>query len=152
DRRELGIVTAGKPYLDVREALVELGIDEARARRLGIRLYKLGVTFPVEPEGATAFARRHREVLVVEEKSAFIQEQLASILYSVPADERPVLTGKQDPSGARLIPDFGETSVHLLIDVLITRIEALGLADEALAERIARIRARKSNVHQMKPT
>lgn len=152
DRRELGIVTAGKPYLDVREALVELGIDELRARKLGIRLYKLGMTFPIEPEGAQAFTRRHREVLVVEEKSAFIEEQLASMLYSHHADERPVLTGKREPLGKPLVPDFGETSVHLVIDVLINRIEALGIADEALTERIARIRERKSNIHQLKPT
>ncbi len=152
DRRELGIVTAGKPYLDVREALNELGIDEHRARKLGIRLYKLGMTFPIEPEGATAFARRHREVLVVEEKSAFIEEQLISLLYSMRADERPDITGKTDPSGARLVPDFGETTVHLAIDVLIARIEALGIADEALTERIARIREAKSKVHAIKPT
>ncbi|WP_157219246.1 indolepyruvate ferredoxin oxidoreductase family protein [Flavisphingomonas formosensis] len=152
DRRELGIVTAGKPYLDVREALAELGIDEARARALGIRLYKLGMTFPIEPEGALAFARRHRELLVVEEKSAFVEEQLVALLYSARADERPELTGKKDPSGARLIPDFGETSVTLVIDVLVARIEALGIADEALKERIARIREAKTKVHQIKPT
>ncbi|WP_068076648.1 indolepyruvate ferredoxin oxidoreductase family protein [Novosphingobium lentum] len=152
DRRELGIVTSGKPYLDVREALSELGIDDARAKRLGIRLYKIGMTFPIDPEGALAFSRRHREVLVIEEKSAFIEEQLASMLYSLPADERPVLTGKREPSGKPLVPDFGETSVHLAIDVLIGRIEALGLADEVLAERIARIREGRSKVHAIKPT
>lgn len=152
DRRELGIVTAGKPYLDVREALNELGIDELRARKLGVRLYKLAMTFPIEPDGAVAFARRHREVLVVEEKSAFVEEQLVSLLYGMRADERPVLSGKRAPSGKPLVPDFGETSVHLIIDVLIERLEELGLADDQLAERIARIRERKSNVHQIKPT
>lgn len=151
-RRELSIVSAGKPYLDLREALVELGIDERRAAGLGIRLYKLGMIHPVEPEGALAFARGSRELLVIEEKNAFIEEQLASLLYSTPADARPVLTGKKDPSGKPLLPEFGETSVNLVREVLVERIEALGIADAALAERIARIRERKAQARPVAPT
>ncbi|QQN75303.1 hypothetical protein [Croceicoccus sp. YJ47] len=152
DRRELGIVTAGKPYSDTREALIELGIDENRARKLGIRLYKLAMTFPIEPEGALAFSRRHREILVVEEKNAFAEEQLVQLLYRADADERPVVTGKADDKGKRLIPEFGETSVHLVMDVLIERIEALGIADDELKDRIAKIRDRDSNVLEIKST
>ncbi len=151
-RRELGIVTAGKPYLDVREALKELGIDEARARALGIRLYKLGMIFPVEPQGAEAFCAGHREVLVVEEKSAFVEDQLTSQLYHLDPGRRPRITGKQNDAGERLIPDFGETSVHMMIEVLSQRILALGLADDRLAERIAHIRAQRNNVHPIKPS
>ncbi|RJG20979.1 indolepyruvate ferredoxin oxidoreductase family protein, partial [Massilia cavernae] len=95
-RRELGIVTAGKPYLDVREALKELDIDEARARALGIRLYKLGMIYPLEPHGAEQFCVDHKEVLVVEEKSAFIEDQLTSLLYHIAANRRPRITGKRD--------------------------------------------------------
>jgi indolepyruvate ferredoxin oxidoreductase len=152
DRRGLGIVTAGKPYLDVREAMKELEIDEARARALGIRLYKLGMIFPIEPDGATTFCRDHREILVVEEKSAFIEEQLHSTLYHLDADRRPRLVGKKDEIGARLIPDFGETSVHLMIDVIARRLEALDLADDRLRERIAHIRARRAQIQPIKPT
>ncbi len=62
ERRGLGIVTAGKPYLDVREALTRARTSTRRARaRSGIRLYKLGMIFPLEPDGMTAFARGHRE-------------------------------------------------------------------------------------------
>ncbi|MEY2926517.1 MAG: hypothetical protein RL367_994, partial [Pseudomonadota bacterium] len=152
DRRELGIVSAGKPYLDLREALSELDIDDVRAKKLGIRVYKLGLTYPIEPEGAAAFARGHKELLVVEEKSAFIEEQLASILYAMPAALRPQLTGKKDDKGGRLIPDFGETSVHMIIDVLARRIEALGLADKPLIARIAKIREGQSKIVPVKPT
>jgi indolepyruvate ferredoxin oxidoreductase len=152
ERRELGIVSAGKPYLDLREAMNELGIDEARARQLGIRVYKLGMIFPIEPEGVEAFAREHKEVLVVEEKSAFIEEQLNMILYSLPAAQRPQLGGKKDEAGQRLIPEFGETSVHMIVEVLSQRIEALGLADQSLTERIAKIREGKSKVVPVKPT
>ncbi|GLR65686.1 indolepyruvate ferredoxin oxidoreductase [Acidocella aquatica] len=152
ERRELGIVTAGKPYQDVREALNELDIDENRARALGIRLLKLGMIFPVEPNVATHFALDHKEILVVEEKSAFIEDQLITLLYHTEAARRPQVTGKKDDRGERLVPDFGETSVHLLIDVLSRRIEALGLADDRLKERIARIRERRSNVQPIKQT
>ncbi|MDT3671258.1 MAG: indolepyruvate ferredoxin oxidoreductase family protein [Aromatoleum sp.] len=151
-KRELGILTAGKPYLDVREALKELGIDESRAHELGIRLYKLGMIYPLEPQGVEQFCVGHKEVLVVEEKSAFIEDQLTSLLYATPADRRPQITGKLDEQRQRLIPDFGETSVSMLIDVLSRRIEALGLADERLAERIANIRAHRNNVQLIKGT
>ena len=152
DRRELGIVTAGKPYLDVREALSELDIDENRARVLGIRLFKLGMIYPLEPAGIERFCLDHKEILVVEEKSAFVEEQLATLLYHVPATRRPSITGKRDDRGTRLIPDFGETSVSLIVDILIRRIEALGLDDDRLKERIQRIRDRRSNVQPLKPT
>ncbi|WP_114951597.1 indolepyruvate ferredoxin oxidoreductase family protein [Sphingosinicella terrae] len=152
ERRELGIVTAGKPYLDVREALSELELDEARARALGIRLYKLGMIYPIEPAGMEAFALDHKEILVVEEKSAFVEEQLVSLLYHADASRRPRVVGKKDEQGRRLVPDFGETSVQLMIDVLAARIEALGLADDRLRARIAHLRERRDNVRPIKPT
>jgi indolepyruvate ferredoxin oxidoreductase len=152
DRRQLGIVTAGKPYQDLREALNELGLDERRMRAMGIRLYKLGMIFPVEPDGLTAFSRGHREVLVIEEKLSFVEEQLASILYHMNADLRPSLTGKRDDRGAVLMPEYGESSVNLLVDILSRRIDALGIADTELGDRIATIRARKANLKAPKPT
>ena len=65
-----GIVTVGKSYLDVRQALDELGIDDAEAERLGLAIYKVGMVWPLETEGATAFAAGKREILVIEEKRA----------------------------------------------------------------------------------
>jgi indolepyruvate ferredoxin oxidoreductase len=140
-RRELGIVTAGKVYLDVLQALTDLQIDDARAAALGIRVYKLAMTWPVEPLGVTAFARGHREILVVEEKRAFIETQLARILYHLPADERPVLTGKTDEAGTRLIQANGDLNAALLREALYRRLTALGVTDAALDERMRRIKA-----------
>ena len=102
-QRGLGIVTTGKVYLDVREALRELGITEQRARDLGIRLYKVGMVWPLEETGALDFCRGHREVLVVDEKRPVIEEQLAYALYSLPASERPQLVGKKDEQGRELV-------------------------------------------------
>lgn len=140
-RRELGIVTAGKAYLDLRQALADLDIDDARASALGIRLYKLGLTWPVEPEGMRNFASGHRELLVIEEKRGFIEEQLAHILYHLPADQRPALVGKKDETGQVLVPANGDLNPGLVRQVIFSRLEALGLADEAIEQKMARIKA-----------
>jgi indolepyruvate ferredoxin oxidoreductase len=72
----LGIVTTGKSYLDVLQALEYLGLDEDACRSLGIRVYKVGMTWPLEPAGIRAFARGLQDILVVEEKQSFIESQL----------------------------------------------------------------------------
>jgi indolepyruvate ferredoxin oxidoreductase len=150
-RRELGIVTAGKVYLDVREALRELGLTEARAAELGIRLYKVGMVWPLEDQGALAFCRGHREILVVDEKRAVLEEQLASILFGLPVGERPRLVGKQDGEGRELIPGHGERSVNELVAVLTRRLRVLGIGDDALRSRMDAIEARRSNVVPLSP-
>ena len=78
----LGILTAGKSYLDVRQALDELGIDETLAAKIGIRLYKVGMVWPLEPEGVREFARGLEEILVVEEKRQLLEYQLKEELYN----------------------------------------------------------------------
>jgi indolepyruvate ferredoxin oxidoreductase len=105
-RRRLGIVTTGKAYLDVLQALAELGIDEAGAQELGLSIYKVAMTWPLEPVGARHFAEGLEDVLVVEEKRPLIEEQLARLLYNSPA--RPRLSGKLDEKGAPLVPSEGE--------------------------------------------
>jgi len=76
-----GIMATGKAYLDVRQALDDLGLDDAKAARLGIRLYKVGLSWPLEPQGAKRFAAGLEEVLVVEEKRPLIEDQLVKLLY-----------------------------------------------------------------------
>jgi indolepyruvate ferredoxin oxidoreductase len=152
ERRGLGIVSTGKAYLDVREALRELGIDAARARALGIRLYKVGMVWPLDTDSARAFGRGHQEVLVVEEKRPVIEEQLTHAFYHEPASQRPQITGKTDELGNTLKPAHGELSVNFAVDILARRIEALGLADAPLKERIAAMRSRRSQVVQLPTT
>ena len=152
DRRGLGIVSSGKAYLDVREALRELGIDESRARQLGIRLYKVGMVWPLDTDSARAFGRGHQELLCVEEKRPVIEEQLTHAFYHEPATQRPRITGKTDELGNTLKPAHGELSVNQAVDILARRIEALGLADAPLKERIAAIRARRAQVVQLPVT
>jgi indolepyruvate ferredoxin oxidoreductase len=115
-RRRFGIVTTGKAYLDVRQALDELGLDEARAAELGLSIYKVAMTWPLEPEGARRFAAGLEDVLVVEEKRPLIEEQLARLLYN--EDPHPRLLGKTDERGAPLIPSVGELSPPDVVSAL----------------------------------
>jgi indolepyruvate ferredoxin oxidoreductase len=115
-RRRLGIVTTGKAYLDVRQALSELGVDEARAADLGITLYKVAMTWPLEPSGALAFTRGLEDLLVVEEKRPIVEDQLARLLYN--ETDRPRLLGKKDEKGAPLIPSEGELAPATIRSVL----------------------------------
>jgi len=139
-RRGLGIVTAGKAYLDLRQALDSLGLDAARAEQLGLRVYKAGLIWPMEPRRLRDFARGHERLLVVEEKAAFMEPQVARLLYDLPESERPRLLGKHDEEGRPLVP--GEHSIDpvelaITIGQLLTR---TGQGDPALEKRVALLR------------
>jgi indolepyruvate ferredoxin oxidoreductase len=95
----IGIITAGKSYLDTRQALADLGIDEHVARDIGIRLYKIAMTWPLEAEGVRAFAQGLDEILVVEEKRQILEYQLKEELYNWRDDVRPRVVGKFDDTG-----------------------------------------------------
>ena len=111
-RRRFGIVTAGKAYLDVRQALDELGVGDALAAELGLAVYKVALTWPLEPEGARRFCDGLEDVLVVEEKRPVIEEQLARLLYN--EERRPRLLGKRDERGAPLVPSDRELAPALV--------------------------------------
>ena len=135
-RRALGIVTAGKAYLDTLQALRNMGIEGERAAALGIRVYKLGMTWPIEPEGLRAFARGHQEILVVEDKRPFIEPQVRDVLFNLPNDERPQVHGKFDDRNELLLQPEAELNPTLISQALVRRINALGIADSALASKM----------------
>jgi len=95
----LGIVTAGKSWSDLRAALALLGLDEAKAENAGIRLLKLGMTWPLDPEIVDEFTQGLDTVLVVEEKRPFIEEQLRSILHEMGPSANVRVVGKAMPPG-----------------------------------------------------
>jgi indolepyruvate ferredoxin oxidoreductase len=99
---KIGIVTTGKSYLDVRQAMDELGLDEVAANRLGLRLYKVGMPWPLEPQGLLKFARGLELILVVEEKRSLIETQVKEQLYDLP--DRPRVLGKKDENEQWLFP------------------------------------------------
>jgi indolepyruvate ferredoxin oxidoreductase len=150
-RRRLGIVTSGKAYTDVRQSLAALGIDEARARDLGLRLYKVGMIWPLEHEGLREFARGHEELLFVEEKAAFVEGQAARILYNLPPSERPRIVGKEDEAGATLLPSDYQLQFTDVASVIAARLVSLGAADEALRNRLALLSGRLERARATTP-
>jgi len=115
-RKRLGIVTTGKAYGDLRQALEDIGLDDERALELGISIYKVALTWPLEPDGIRRFARGQEQLLVVEEKKAIIEEQLAAILFN--ESDRPQLLGKRDQAGRPLVPEFGELTPSVVASIL----------------------------------
>ncbi len=141
-RARFGIVATGKSYLDVRQALEDLGIDDAAAAEIGPRLYKVAMPWPLEPEGVRRFAEGLEEVLVVEEKRAIIETQLKEQLYNWPADRRPRIVGKFDESGQWILPSNGELSATQIARIIASRLARLG-GPPWLAERLATLDARE---------
>ncbi|WP_205422680.1 indolepyruvate ferredoxin oxidoreductase family protein [Seongchinamella sediminis] len=133
-RRKLGIVTAGKAYTDVVQALQLLGIDEQRAEALGLSVYKVGLIWPLEPEGLKAFAAGHEELLFIEEKRAFMEPQAASILFN--EAERPRIIGKVDEAGASLLPVDEQLEPRDVARVIAGRLRRCGSGDAALDARL----------------
>ena len=134
-KRRFGIVTAGKSYLDVMQALEDLGIDEAYAREIGLSVYKVGMTWPLEREGIRRFAEGLEEVLVVEEKRALIENQIKEQLYNWRADVRPRVIGKFDEAGKWMLPSKGELTPGPVARVIAARIERFHTSPR-IAERL----------------
>ncbi len=95
----IGIVTAGKSYLDLRQALDDLGIGDTQAAALGLRVLKMGMTWPIEPTQIQRFAHGLEEVFVIEEKRDLIEGQIKSILFNMAPGERPRVYGKLGRDG-----------------------------------------------------
>src|SRR5438132_97934 len=150
----LGIITSGKSYLDVRQALDDLGITETDAAEIGIRLYKVAMTWPLEPEGVRHFAEGLEEILVVEEKRQVVEYQLKEQLYNWRDDVRPRVVGKFDekgewmrPHGDWLLPATSELTPAMVARVIAQRIERLDLHPrtmEKVRSRVAFINAKET--------
>ena len=141
DRAWLGVATTGKSYLDVRQAFEDLGIDEAAAHRLGVRLYKVAVPFPLEPEGARRFAEGLDTILIVEEKRALIETQLKEVLYAAP--DAPRIAGKRDEADRPLFPAAGRLDTnHIAVEIgrrLLARAGDAAFATQVAAHVAARV-------------
>lgn len=118
----LGIITTGKSYLDVRQALEELGIDEDLCASVGIRVLKVGMSWPLEPVSVHGFAEGLDEILVVEEKRSVIEDQLTGQLYNWPVDQRPRVVGEFDEEGRSLLPNLAELTPAMIARVIAKRL------------------------------
>jgi indolepyruvate ferredoxin oxidoreductase len=118
-----GIVTTGKAHLDLIEALRMLGIDSGNADRAGIDVYKVGMVWPLEPDGALEFVKNKHEVLVVEEKRGIIESQFKEYFYDYPGRKPKRMVGKEDEDGNRLVPWVGELSPVQLAEIVARRLD-----------------------------
>jgi indolepyruvate ferredoxin oxidoreductase len=134
----IGIATAGKSYLDVLQALDDLGIDEVRAADLGLRLLKIGCTWPLEPEMIRRFAEGLEKIIVVEEKRGLIESQIKEILYG--RANAPLVIGKKDESDAWLFPSKGALDSNE-IGIAIAERLLVRTPDEAVAKNLAALKA-----------
>ena len=158
----LGIIASGKSYLDVLQALEDLGIDERHAAEIGIRLFKVSMPWPLEPNGIREFAQGLDEILVVEEKRQLIEYQMKEQLYNWRDDVRPRVIGKYDEHGEWeehrsewLLPAAGELTPAMIARVIAKRIgkfytskivEARLKFLEAKEAALARPRARAARI------
>ncbi len=133
---KLGIITSGKSYLDVMQAFDDLGIDQEQASAIGVRVYKVGMPWPLEPEKTHEFAKGLEEILVVEEKRSVMEDQLTGQLYNWPVDERPQVVGEYDEHGQELLTNLAELTPAMIARVIAKRLERF-YSSEAVDERVA---------------
>jgi len=144
----LGLIASGKAYSDTRQALIDLGLDDATCRQLGIRLHKVGVVWPLEAQLTREFATGLQEILVVEEKRQVIEYQLKEELYNWRADVRPHVLGKfneaegdfsggewsmANPSANTLLRANADLSPALIARAVAQRVKKLGLDSDMTA-------------------
>lgn len=152
----LGIVTTGKSYLDVRQALVDLGIDPERASGIGLRILKVGMTWPLDRETVRTFAQGLEEILVIEEKRAVIENQLREQLYNRDVRYRPRVIGKFDVGGEWILPSTGELTPARIARVIAGRIGRFHQSED-MAQRLSfldekeRSLAKPRDIIQRKP-
>jgi len=142
-----GIIASGKAYNDTRQALLDLGLDDATCQRLGLRLHKVGVVWPLEAQTTREFATGLREILVVEEKRQVIEYQLKEELYNWRDDVRPDVIGKFDdvdghgggewsmpnPSANTLLRANADLSPAIIARAIAKRLKKIGIDADTIA-------------------
>ncbi|WP_394787421.1 indolepyruvate ferredoxin oxidoreductase family protein [Rhodoferax sp.] len=143
-----GVIASGKAYNDTRQALLDLGLDDATCRRIGLRLHKVGVVWPLEAQLTRDFAIGLQEILVVEEKRQVIEYQLKEELYNWRADVRPNVLGKfnepegdqsggewsmANPTANTLLRANADLSPALIARAIAQRLRKLGVPEDVAA-------------------
>jgi indolepyruvate ferredoxin oxidoreductase len=162
-----GIIASGKAYNDTRQALLDLGLDDATCQRLGIRVHKVGVVWPLESHSTREFATGLKEILVVEEKRQLIEYQIKEELYNWRDDVRPKVLGKfdeqdgetsggewshQNPHSHTLLRANADLTPALIAKALAKRLKKLGLDADITARidaQLAIIDAKEKSLHAL---
>src|SRR5690349_18717162 len=135
---KIGIITVGKSYLDVRQALDELGIDEVKCNDLGIRLYKIACPWPIGKSDLQEFASGLDLIIVVEEKRSLIEVQVREELYGTA--NQPACIGKKDEQGNWLFPVKGALDPNEIAICIGERILQRIGTNEQIAARVAQLK------------
>jgi len=135
---KIGIVTTGKAYLDVRQALDELGIDEVKCNDLGLRLFKVACVWPIGRQELADFAQGLDLIIVVEEKRSLIEVQVREELYGTA--NQPACIGKKDEQGNWLFPVKGALDPNDVAICIGERLLRYGANDE-LAANVTRLKS-----------
>ena len=135
---KIGIMTVGKSYLDVRQALDDLGIDEAQANRMGLRLFKVACPWPLDLEHIAEFVQGLEMILVVEEKRSLIEVQVRESLYGTA--RQPLVLGKRDERGAWLFPAKGALDPNEIAIAVGERILKVIGPSEEIGARVRQLR------------
>ncbi len=144
-RARFGIITTGKAYLDVMQALEDLGIDENLSEQIGLRVYKVGMSWPLEPVTTHEFAKGLEEILVVEEKRSIIEDQLTGQLYNYPVEGRPRVFGEFDENGDDLLSNLGELTPAIVALAIAARIGSF-FCSQAIDKRVEWIRQKEASL------
>ncbi|WP_439595944.1 indolepyruvate ferredoxin oxidoreductase family protein [Falsiroseomonas sp.] len=129
----LGIAVRGRAFAALRQVLAECGIDPEMARRHGLRVWKVGLAWPLDAEGARGFAQGLEQILVIEDRRAFLETQLRDVLYGTP--NPPRILGKRDAAGAPLLSDLAELDGGQILRALASLLPE-ALRTEAMAARL----------------
>ncbi|MHA7598831.1 indolepyruvate ferredoxin oxidoreductase family protein [Alicycliphilus sp. T452] len=137
----LGVLSAGKSFQDVMQALAEMGLGEARQKELGLRVGKAGLIWPLDPEFVREFAQGLDAILVVEEKRGILEDQVKGILYDLRLPSPPRVVGKYDAAqafaperGGVVLQGWGELSPTQVMHAIRAQLLRLhpGLPEMAL--------------------
>ncbi len=127
----VGIISSGRTYVELRQALGEIGLTDRELSSRGVRLLQLSVPYPLEPGILDRFVRGLTRVIVVEEKRSFIERQIRELLYE--HRERPVIEGKRDTAGMILFPQDNELTADRIRPLIV---RALGFTDLAASQKL----------------
>jgi len=130
----LGIAAMGKTWLDVLQALRDLGLTEQDLEALGIRILKVSMPFPVDEATYREFADGLQDILVIEDKRDQIENALRKVCYALPEHSRPRITGRHDEFGQLQVPNFDDLSPDVISRVIARRLG--DRAPESVAQRI----------------
>ena len=136
--KRIGIIATGKGYAELRQALEDLSIDSSYAKKLGLHLFKVGMPWPLEPNSLISFASGMEEIIVVEEKRPFLEEQVKDILYNQ-ANKPKHIIGKHNEKNQSLLPSSSELSADILSLVIAERINNK-TKDERINEKLKNIK------------